>query len=51
MIPFEQKIAGFIGVNAKDPNNVKRQRSKLLNDGGIAGSDVAGAANNNEGGT
>ncbi len=25
MVPFEPKIAGVIGVKAKDPNNVKRR--------------------------
>ena len=32
MVPFEPKIAGIIGVKVKDWNDVKRWRSKLLND-------------------
>ena len=30
MVPFEPKIVGVTGAKAKDPNNVKRRKSKLL---------------------
>jgi hypothetical protein len=32
VVPFEPKIAEVIGFEVKDPNKVKWQRSKLLND-------------------
>ncbi len=32
MVPFEPKIVGVIGVKVKDPNNIKRRKSKLLDD-------------------